>query len=98
MSGDTSRAQQAFSDFMATDYGRTPVGRVFVTDYLLESKQWAKVLEFTAPLFPMFEQGDTICDDFHSLLITRVRDNTRPNGWSANGHRLSGDPTGRLIV
>ena len=29
---------------------------------------------------------------------TRVRDNTRPNGWSANGHRLSGDPTGRLIV
>ena len=32
------------------------------------------------------------------LLITRVRDNTRPNGWSANGHRLSGDPTGRLIV
>ena len=33
-----------------------------------------------------------------SFLITRVRDNTRPNGWSANGHRLSGDPTGRLIV
>lgn len=31
-------------------------------------------------------------------LKTRVRDNTRPNGWSANGHRLSGDPTGRLIV
>lgn len=30
--------------------------------------------------------------------LTRVRDNTRPNGWSANGHRLSGDPTGRLIV
>ncbi len=32
------------------------------------------------------------------FVITRVRDNTRPNGWSANGHRLSGDPTGRLIV
>lgn len=73
MSGDTRRAQQAFSNFMATDYGRTPVGRVFVTDYLLESKQWAKVLEFTAPLFPMFEQGDTICDDFHSLLISNAR-------------------------
>lgn len=33
-----------------------------------------------------------------TAVITRVRDNTRPNGWSANGHRLSGDPTGRLIV
>ncbi len=42
-------------------------------DYLLDSGQWRKVLEFTAPLYAMFEGTDTINGDYHSLLISDGR-------------------------
>lgn len=73
MAGDIATARRAFDNFMATQYGNTTVGRVFITDYLLESKQWARVIEFTVPLFPMLERGDTISEVFHSLLISNAR-------------------------
>lgn len=71
--GKTDEAQEAYNDFMATAYARNPVGRVYIMDYLLDSKQWRKVLEFTAPLYPMFEGGDTINMDYYSLLISNGR-------------------------
>lgn len=66
-------ASEAYDAFMATDYARNPVGRVYIMDYLLDSGQWSRILEFTAPLYPMFEGADTINSDFHSLLVSDGR-------------------------
>lgn len=71
--GKTDEAHKAYDDFMATDYAREPLGRCFITDYLLESKQWNKVIEFTQPLYPIFEQYDTINNDFYSLLVSNAQ-------------------------
>lgn len=71
--GKKEEAREAFDSFMATDYAKNPIGRVYIMDYLLDSDQWRKVLEFTAPLYPMFEGTDTINGDFHSLLISDGR-------------------------
>lgn len=75
--GKTEEAREAYKAFMSTDYAKNPIGRVYIMDYLLESKQWRTVLEFTAPLFPMFEGGDTINGDYHSLLTS--------DGWAQAG-------------
>lgn len=74
--GKPGIAQDAFRAFMSTAYGNTEVGRAYITDYLLESRQWAKVLEFTRPLYPRFEGNDTVSSDFHSLLICNARAQT----------------------
>ncbi|MDE5874580.1 MAG: hypothetical protein K2H15_02940, partial [Muribaculaceae bacterium] len=49
--GNRDEASKAFDAFMATDYAKNPIGRVYIMDYLLDSGQWRKVLEFTAPLY-----------------------------------------------
>ncbi len=71
--GKYDEAREAYNAFMATDYAQNPVGRVYIIDYLLDSGQWKKVLEFTAPLYSMFEETDTINGDYHSLLISDGR-------------------------
>lgn len=71
--GKKDEARDAYNAFMATDYAHNPIGRVYIMDYLLDSGQWKKVLEFTAPLYPMFEGTDTINGDYHSLLISDGR-------------------------
>lgn len=71
--GQKDEAVKAYDAFMATDYAKNPIGRVYITDYLLDSGQWRKVLNFTAPLYPMFEGPDTISGDYHSLLISDAR-------------------------
>ena len=71
--GKKEEAHMAFEAFMATDYAKNPIGRVYIMDYLLDSEQWKKALEFTAPLYPMFEGADTINGDYHSLLISDGR-------------------------
>ncbi|MBD5285063.1 MAG: hypothetical protein HDS29_02150, partial [Bacteroides sp.] len=68
--GKKDEASKAYDAFMATDYAKNPIGRVYIMDYLLDSGQWKKVLEFTSPLYPMFEGADTINGDYHSLLIS----------------------------
>lgn len=71
--GKADEAREAYNAFMATEYAKNPIGRVYIMDYLLDSGQWGKVLEFTAPLYPMFEGTDTINGDYHSLLISDGR-------------------------
>ncbi len=71
--GKSDEASEAYNAFMATDYAKNPVGRVYIMDYLLDSGQWKRVLEFTAPLYSMFEGTDTINGDYHSLLISDGR-------------------------
>lgn len=68
--GKTREAEKAYKDFMATSYARNPIGRAYIMDYLLESKKWNTVLEFTRPLYPLFTDGDTINDDYLSLLTS----------------------------
>lgn len=65
-----SEAANAYGQFMATTYAQNPVGRAYIMDYLLESHQWRKVLEFTAPLYQIFQAQDTINDDYRSLLAS----------------------------
>jgi len=71
--GRSAEAAGAYDDFMATDYARSPVGRMYIMDYLLDSGRWNTVLEFTAPLYGMFEGSDTINGDYESLLISDAR-------------------------
>lgn len=71
--GNVKEASDAYDKFISTSYAKTAVGRVYILDYLLDSRQWNRVLEFTAPLYPMFEGGDTISEDFRSLLISDSR-------------------------
>lgn len=71
--GKKDEAAKAYDAFMATDYAKNPVGRVYIMDYLLDSGQWKKVLDFTAPLYPMFDSTDTINGDYQSLLISDAR-------------------------
>ena len=71
--GKADEAREAYNAFMATEYAKNPIGRVYIMDYLLDSGQWKKVLEFTAPLYPMFKGTDTINGDYHSLLISDGR-------------------------
>ncbi len=72
-SGRHAEAQEAFGAFMSTDYARHPMGRAYVIDYLLDSGNWNKVLEFTRPLYPILSQGDTINGDYQSLLVSDAR-------------------------
>ncbi|MBD5328933.1 MAG: AraC family transcriptional regulator [Bacteroides sp.] len=66
-------AKKAYNSFIATDFAKHPMGKAYIIDYLLDSNQWNKVVEFTSPLFPILAQGDTINDDFRSLLISNAR-------------------------
>lgn len=87
--GKTAEARKAYADFMATSYAQSPVGRSFITDYLLESQQWDKVIEFTRPLYPIFEQYDTINDDFYSLLVSNAQAEAGLGNYRA-GYALMG--------
>jgi AraC-like DNA-binding protein len=71
--GKPEEARKAYDSFMLTAYAQNPVGRAYIMDYLLDSRQWAKVLEFTAPLHHILARGDTINDDYRSLLISDGR-------------------------
>lgn len=71
--GDTAEAATAYSKFMNTDYGGSEVGKPYITDYLLNARKYSTVLEFTKPLFKMFEGTDTINTDYLSLLISNAR-------------------------
>lgn len=87
--GKSAEARKAYADFMATGYAQSPVGRSFITDYLLESQQWDKVIEFTRPLYPIFEQYDTINDDFYSLLVSNAQAEAGLGNYRA-GYALMG--------
>lgn len=71
--GKTGEAAKAYNQFMETTYALHPMGRAYIMDYLLDSHQWKKVLEFTAPLYPILEKGDTINGDYQSLLVSDGR-------------------------
>lgn len=73
MTGNRAEAAAAYSKFMNTDYGRSEIGKPYITDYLLDAGKYSTVLEFTAPLFKKFEGSDTINGDYHSLLISNAR-------------------------
>lgn len=73
MTGNRAEAVAAYSRFMNTDYGRSEIGKPYITDYLLDAGKYSTVLEFTAPLFKKFEGSDTINGDYHSLLISNAR-------------------------
>lgn len=70
--GKADLARDAFNRFMSTDFGKSQVGRVYIVNYLLESKQWDKVLDFTRPLYQVFENSDTVNDDYYALLSSNA--------------------------
>lgn len=66
--GRIDEADEAYKAFLATEYGNTVNGRAYISDYLIESGMWSQLLDNMMPLFPLFQQTDTINDDFRSLL------------------------------
>lgn len=71
--GDRRRAAEAYGDFMSTQYAATDYGRAFIVDYLLVSRQFDKVLEFTRPVYAMLQQADTINDDYFGVLYANAK-------------------------
>ena len=71
--GNSAEATAAYSKFLSTEYGSSEIGKPYITDYLLNVGKYSTVLEFTKPLFKMFEGTDTINTDYHSLLISNAR-------------------------
>jgi len=71
--GRIDTAENAYRSFLATGYGNTVNGRAYISDYLIESAKWPELLDNMQPLFPLYEQYDTINDDFKSLLWTTAR-------------------------
>lgn len=71
--GNSAEAATAYSQFLGTEYGGSEIGKPYITDYLLDAGKYSTVLEFTRPLFKMFEGTDTINGDYHSLLISNAR-------------------------
>ena len=53
--GDRRLADDAYRRFMSTEYASTDYGRAYIVDYLLESCQYGKVLEFTHPLYGILQ-------------------------------------------
>lgn len=68
--GRIKEARQAYEAFTATRYGQTVGGRAYITDYLIEAGEWAKVKESMSPLYEILHQGDTINDDYRSVLYS----------------------------
>lgn len=66
--GHKGNAAEACKMFLSTDYGNTLYGKVFITDYLLESGKYKDVISFTAPLFEVLQKADTINSDYFDLL------------------------------
>lgn len=73
--GRKEEAEKAYKSFMGTTYATNPVGRAYIMDYLLDAKKWKTVLEFAQPLYPILSKGDTINDDYRSLLTVDARAN-----------------------
>lgn len=71
-SGSKDKASDAYRLFLSTAYGKTVEGKSFIVDYLLESKRYAKVLEYTRPLYELFQQYDTINEDYKDLLYSNA--------------------------
>ncbi len=71
--GKKDVATKAFEDFSATKFGNSVDGRLHIVDYLLESGKYSSVLEYTRPLYTLFEGADTINMDCHDLLLTNAK-------------------------
>lgn len=85
--GQKDKAANAYRRFLGTAYGATVEGRSFITDYLLDAGKYATVIEFTRPLYAIFQSTDTINDDYWSLLYSNARAYTGL-GDAAKGYAL----------
>lgn len=71
--GNPTAGTAAYEKFMTTDYGRSDVGRLYIVTYLQEAGKYSTVLEYTKPVFTMFEGNDTINADYYGLLVYNAR-------------------------
>lgn len=66
--GKKEEALNAYEAFNKTQFASTPFGRAYIIDYLIGAQKWDKVLAATSPLYPFLTNGDTINEDYRSLL------------------------------
>lgn len=66
-------ASEAYRKFNSTDFGKTPNGRLNIVDYLQDSGQYDKVLEATIPYHADLATGDSINNDYWSLLYSEAK-------------------------
>ena len=85
--GMKSEAAECYTKFLSTNFGNTVNGGINIVDYLQESGQYEKVLEMTAPYYSLFANGDTINDDYWSLLYSDAQA-CKGLGHFRNGYEL----------
>lgn len=71
--GRKEEAAEAYRKFRSTEFGNTTNGSLNIVDYLQDSGQYGKILEVTAPCRAILADGDSINNDYWSLLYSEAR-------------------------
>ena len=75
--GKTEEAAKAFDAFLATDYAKTPEGRIMANDYLIVAKRWGEAADNYQSLTALLGNGENSysLDNIESLVLKKYQAN-----------------------
>ena len=75
--GKTEEAAKAFEAFRATDYAKTPEGRIVANDYLIAAKRWGEAADNYQSLTALLGDGEDSysLDNIQSLVLRKYQAN-----------------------
>ena len=75
--GKTEEAAKAFDAFLATDYAKTPEGRIMANDYLIAAKRWDEAADNYQSLTALLGDNDDgySLDNIQSLVLKKYQAN-----------------------
>ena len=75
--GKTEEAAKAFDAFLATDYAKTPEGRIMANDYLIVAKRWGEAADNYQSLTALLGNSDDgySLDNIESLVLKKYQAN-----------------------
>jgi len=75
--GKTEEAAKAFDAFLATDYAKTPEGRIMANDYLIVAKRWGEAADNYQSLTALLGDNDDgySLDNIESLVLKKYQAN-----------------------
>ena len=75
--GKTEEAAKAFDAFLATDYAKTPEGRIMANDYLIVAKRWGEAADNYQSLDALLGEGEDgySLDNIQELVLKKYQAN-----------------------
>ena len=76
-SGNTGEAAKAFEAFLATQYSKTPEGRILANDYLIAAKRWGEAADNYQSLDALLgeDQGGYSLDNIQEFVLKKYQTN-----------------------